>query len=742
MKKRVFIFLFAIFQFQIFAERINVSVLGTWKYVFGDNPLYNAELYDDESWNKIDIPCKMKMPKNQDYLWIRKHIPIPTELRPHDLYLNVGRGNHAMDVFVGGVYLGTYGAMPPSASINSSSSLMLLVPQTLVKNNEIVVACRVWTSQDYFSIYEIALGNKAQALLMNNLRNSLNRDLFIWFAMICLFLGAFYFTNFLYMPEHRSPLYYTIALLFFAFYYSYMGMQYAFIPFKIFQGLARGALQLGASFFFIFAKTFFDEKISKRTRTIISVLDIGFVVAFISAIANSYVSDMLFNLSLIALLGYIFASMAVFVRARKSKNASQSRDAVIVLSLFIFSLIFAGHDILYQFIGKRQFMYTQGLSFFVIIVSFFVVLARASARTERDLSHSLGTVQKQTNQLVLLFENTKLAGSNTSKISNSLYQSVETVSVSSNQTLDSAHQISEAIEIQKDALGAANTIVNDLVGSLRKTNESLEHAAEGISETANGTLMLLEGFSTVGRAVQGAAEFAEHLNTFAKDGAETMKSLETTMEKVQQSAHEILSVVGVLDDFAARTNLLAMNASIEAAHAGVAGKGFAVVANEIKSLASASAKQAGKISEIVTEINKFVGESAALSSEGNKTLQNMSREADTTVAHVKNAANEMKMQQEESERIAKETNELAKYANDMKQASIEQTSYSEEIVGTMQELSDASDEVHIAANEIIQGNENLSSQINALANIAEQAEQTAKKLVSLMNNQEQGELAQ
>ena len=93
------------------------------------------------------------------------------------------------------------------------------------------------------------------------------------------------------------------------------------------------------------------------------------------------------------------------------------------------------------------------------------------------------------------------------------------------------------------------------------------------------------------------------------------------MERIQQSSDKVSQIIGVIDEIAFQTNLLTLNAGVEAARAGDAGKGFAVVAQEVRELAQRTATAAKEIKDLITNSVTEVGDGVALVSQTGEALQ-------------------------------------------------------------------------------------------------------------------------
>jgi methyl-accepting chemotaxis protein len=150
----------------------------------------------------------------------------------------------------------------------------------------------------------------------------------------------------------------------------------------------------------------------------------------------------------------------------------------------------------------------------------------------------------------------------------------------------------EVADLQKLVL-----INQDLGGASRRLNE---YAASAASESRRTALAATEGLSHVDRELANVEDFREVLD---RSG--------TLINELKEMSGRVGRFLTQISGIARRTNLVALNAGIEAARAGEAGRGFAVVAVEIRALAEASAKAAGEITSILTEVQERLDEVTA-----------------------------------------------------------------------------------------------------------------------------------
>ena len=159
-----------------------------------------------------------------------------------------------------------------------------------------------------------------------------------------------------------------------------------------------------------------------------------------------------------------------------------------------------------------------------------------------------------------------------------------------------AQGISEAVD---RALGRVKR-VHEVIGGL---NGEINRQGEMIQETSSSLEQMTEGIENIARISTSRMESSRDLEGQTVEGQAKMKATLGRLTQIAASVEDIRGITGVIQDISAQTNLLSMNAAIEAAHAGRAGAGFAVVADEIRKLAETSSKSS---KEITTKIQAII----------------------------------------------------------------------------------------------------------------------------------------
>lgn len=215
---------------------------------------------------------------------------------------------------------------------------------------------------------------------------------------------------------------------------------------------------------------------------------------------------------------------------------------------------------------------------------------------------------------------------------------------------DIIEQARQGVEHQRSDTDQVATAVNEM-------SATVQEVARNTSETAEATVRADEQVESGQKTVSGAAHMVQTLSG-------RMGELEKLTTRLQEESKEVGTVLSVITDIADQTNLLALNAAIEAARAGEAGRGFAVVADEVRGLARRTQESIGKIGEIVDRFQTGTGEVATAMLNGRKeahrSAEAMSeaeavlREIAETVTTIRSMADQIATATEEQGQVAGE----------------------------------------------------------------------------------------
>mgnify|MGYP000844378556 FL=1 len=264
------------------------------------------------------------------------------------------------------------------------------------------------------------------------------------------------------------------------------------------------------------------------------------------------------------------------------------------------------------------------------------------------------------------------------------------------QTASAIYQINTSIdEIKQQAITQVSSVskttvtIEEIVHTIKQLNADIEAQAASVAESSASVEQMVANINAIGHTLVKTDDAINALTTATTDGKTTVINSNAVTKKIAEESGSLLEASSVIQHIASQTNLLAMNAAIEAAHAGESGKGFAVVADEIRKLAEDASTQ-GKA--ITTTLKTLSGEIEMLSA------------SSKTVEDKFNAIFELSTQ-------------VKAMSNRLTEAMREQEKGGKEVLTAMKSINTVTNGVSISSQEMMEGGEGVAQEMRKLDNL-------------------------
>ncbi len=306
---------------------------------------------------------------------------------------------------------------------------------------------------------------------------------------------------------------------------------------------------------------------------------------------------------------------------------------------------------------------------------------------------------------------------------------------------ENQHMLSGNLEKANAAVAENNTLNNIIAGKMVYQNNFINQSAESsqeidsrwdglqeligsqasaVRESTTAVMDMIRNVSGISETIQRIGGSADDLLSISKKGGETIyKSLEFIMS-ISGMSGKLDEIIAIITDIASRINLLSINASVEAAHAGQFGRGFAVVAKEIKRLAEQTAENANTIQKHLKESNETISSASEISKNAHDKFKDIFNRVTNIAQLIKEAQEAVRKQSDGGKGLHANLDGMVRMTTDIQGSSATMKATIEDLMTKMANLKNVAKET-MGTSEILDGSlTNIRAAIDTAGAIADE----------------------
>jgi len=304
------------------------------------------------------------------------------------------------------------------------------------------------------------------------------------------------------------------------------------------------------------------------------------------------------------------------------------------------------------------------------------------------------------------------------RMKESLIVTTEQTSASTTEITANTESINHQISMLDSNLANSSKAVESIGESIRTLNEQIQEQMAMVEESTASVTEMIASIDHVTNTADKRREATDRLVATVASGGKKMHATFEIVNQINESVGSIKDITSIIEGISSQTNLLAMNAAIEAAHAGDAGRGFSVVADEIRKLAEASSTNSQEIAKILKVIVDRISEATSAGATMDGAFKEIEREVKDLSASLAEIFASMNELRSGGSQILEAMTVLQEVSTNVKGGSNTINNSSTEIRSTMAAVQHVSSQVRGGMVEIAHGIREISTAVGNVLSIA------------------------
>jgi len=336
------------------------------------------------------------------------------------------------------------------------------------------------------------------------------------------------------------------------------------------------------------------------------------------------------------------------------------------------------------------------------------------------MSKSLNSFMGTMNEMIFGIKNST---KKLSQIGDELAHNMDETSTAITQITANIESTKRQINTQENRVSSTSTAVEEIAQNIESLNGMVDNQVEAVNDSSISIRSMVKSILDVNKNIDNLDNLFNELLSSSSSGKIKIENVNQKAREISEQSESLKETNKIISGIASKTNLLAMNAAIEAAHAGDSGKGFAVVADEIRKLAETASAQSNDINNQLKDITQTIESVVSASKEAEVGFDLVTQIIDKVISLEKDIKTSTSQQLNASREVTESLERINNLTSGVKAGSQEMTVGNKQILDDISMLSESSRQILDSIEEISIGNNDINISVNKVNDMSKKTKE-------------------